>query len=66
MAVIAGHIDIVNLLLRKGADLEARDGDHMTPVHRYTLYMYYCETISSFPRDVSFIATDKKFTSENL
>jgi len=34
MAVIAGQIAIVNQLLDSGADLEARDGDHMTPVHR--------------------------------
>jgi len=37
MAVIGGHIEIVRLLLKRGADLEARDGDHMTPVHRYEL-----------------------------
>lgn len=35
MAVIGGQINIVNQLLDMGADMEARDGDHMTPVHRY-------------------------------
>lgn len=42
MAVIAGHIAIVNQLLDKGADLESRDGDHMTPVHRYLYTLTEC------------------------
>ena len=34
MAAINGNDEIVKQLLNHGADIECRDGDHMTPVHR--------------------------------
>lgn len=34
MAAINGSDDIVKQLVDNGADIECRDGDHMTPAHR--------------------------------
>ena len=34
MAAINGSEDIVKQLINNGSDIECRDGDHMTPVHR--------------------------------
>ena len=34
IAAINGSEDIVRQLIDSGADIECRDGDHMTPVHR--------------------------------
>ena len=40
LAAVHGYLDITQLLVTNGADVNQPDSDHMTPVHRYSSYQW--------------------------